>query len=96
LGHKRNAFPMELSGGEQQKVAIARAIVNEPFVLLADEPTGNLDPKSAAEILKILETINIRGTAVLMATHNYALIKEFSHRTLSIENGELKKNEPLF
>jgi len=96
LGHKRNAYPMELSGGEQQKVAIARAIVNEPFVLLADEPTGNLDPKSAAEILKILETINVRGTAVLMATHNYALIKEFTHRTLSLENGELKKNEPLF
>jgi cell division transport system ATP-binding protein len=96
LGHKRNAYPMELSGGEQQKVAIARAVVNEPFVLLADEPTGNLDPVSATEILKILETINIRGTAVLMATHNYALIKEYPHRTISIENGEMKKNEPLF
>jgi cell division transport system ATP-binding protein len=91
LGHKRNAFPVELSGGEQQRVAIARAIINEPFVLLADEPTGNLDPKSAAEILNILETINTRGTAVLMATHNYALIKEYPHRTLIIENGELKK-----
>jgi cell division transport system ATP-binding protein len=96
LGHKRNSFPMELSGGEQQKVAIARAIVNEPFILLADEPTGNLDPGSAGEILKILESINIRGTAVLMATHNYALIKEYPHRTLTIENGEMKKNEPVF
>jgi cell division transport system ATP-binding protein len=96
LGHKRNSYPMELSGGEQQKVAIARAVVNEPFVLLADEPTGNLDPGSALEILKILESINTRGTAVLMATHNYSLIKEYPHRTLTIENGELKKNEPLF
>jgi len=91
LGHKRNSFPMELSGGEQQRVAIARAIVNEPFVLLADEPTGNLDPKSAAETLNILETINTRGTAILMATHNYSLIREYPHRTLLIENGELKK-----
>jgi len=91
LGHKRNSYPMQLSGGEQQRVAIARAIVNEPFVLLADEPTGNLDPQSAAETLNILETINTRGTAILMATHNYSLIREYPHRTLLIENGELKK-----
>jgi len=91
LGHRRNNYPRELSGGEQQRVAIARALVNEPFILLADEPTGNLDPKSAIEILEILENINRRGTAVLMATHNYSLIKQFPHQTLSMLNGELKE-----
>ena len=91
LGHRRNNYPRELSGGEQQRVAIARALVNEPFILLADEPTGNLDPKSAIEILEILENINNRGTAVLMATHNYSLIKQFPHQTLSMLDGELKE-----
>ena len=91
LGHRRNNYPRELSGGEQQRVAIARALVNEPFILLADEPTGNLDPKSAIEILEILENINRRGTAVLMATHNYSLIKQFPHQTLSMLNGELRE-----
>jgi cell division transport system ATP-binding protein len=91
LGHKRNHFPRQLSGGEQQRVAIARALINEPFILLADEPTGNLDPKSAIEILEILENINKRGTAVLMATHNYSLIKQFPHKTLSMLHGELKE-----
>ena len=91
LGHRRNNYPRELSGGEQQRVAIARALINEPFILLADEPTGNLDPKSAIEILEILENINNRGTAVLMATHNYSLIKQFPHQTLSMLNGELKE-----
>ena len=91
LGHKRNHFPRQLSGGEQQRVAIARALINEPYILLADEPTGNLDPKSAIEILEILENINKRGTAVLMATHNYSLIKQFPHQTLSMQHGELKE-----
>ena len=91
LGNRRNHYPRELSGGEQQRVAIARALVNEPFLLLADEPTGNLDPKSAIEILEILESINKRGTAVLMATHNYSLIKQFPHQTLSMLNGELRE-----
>jgi len=91
LGHRRNNYPRQLSGGEQQRVAIARALVNEPFILLADEPTGNLDPKSAIEILEILENINRRGTAVLMATHNYSLIKQFPHQTLSMLNGELRE-----
>jgi len=89
LGHKRNQYPRDLSGGEQQKVAIARALINEPFILLADEPTGNLDPASAIEILDLLEEINRRGTAVLMATHNYALLKKYPHRVLSIENGDM-------
>ena len=91
LGHRRNHYPRELSGGEQQRVAIARALVNEPFILLADEPTGNLDPQSAIEVLEILEAINKRGTAILMATHNYSLIKQFPHPTLSMNNGELKE-----
>jgi len=91
LGHRRNQYPRELSGGEQQRVAISRALVNEPSILLADEPTGNLDPKSAIEILEVLETINKRGTAVLMATHNYSLIKQFPHQTLSLLDGELKE-----
>lgn len=89
LGHCRNQYPRELSGGEQQRVAIARALVNEPFILLADEPTGNLDPKSAGEILEIIENINRRGTAVLMATHNYSLIKQFPHRTLKMLEGKM-------
>jgi cell division transport system ATP-binding protein len=91
LGNRRNHYPSELSGGEQQRAAIARALVNEPFILLADEPTGNMDPKSATEILEILENINKRGTAVLMATHNYSLIKQFPHHTLKIQNGELRE-----
>ena len=92
LGHRRNHYPKELSGGEQQRVAIARALVNEPTIVLADEPTGNLDPKSAIEILEVLENINKKGTAVLMATHNYSLIKQFPHQTLSLVEGELKES----
>jgi len=91
LGHRRSHFPRELAGGEQQRVAIARALINEPFILLADEPTGNLDPKSATEVLEILESINKRGTAILMATHNYSLIKQFPHSTLTMHRGELKE-----
>lgn len=91
LGHRRNHYPRELSGGEQQRVAIARALINEPFILLADEPTGNLDPQSAIEVLEILEAINKKGTAILMATHNYSLIKRYPHPTLSMNNGELKE-----
>jgi cell division transport system ATP-binding protein len=89
LGHKRNQYPRDLAGGEQQRVAIARALIHDPFILLADEPTGNLDPQSALEILEIIENINRRGTAVLMATHNYSLIKKYPHRTISIEEGAL-------
>jgi cell division transport system ATP-binding protein len=89
LSHKRNIYPKDLSGGEQQRVAIARALINEPFILLADEPTGNLDPRSALEILQIVEEINRRGTAVLIATHNYALIKKYPHRTMILEQGVL-------
>ena len=90
LGHKRNNYLRDLSGGELQRVAIARALINDPFILLADEPSGNLDPQSAMEILELLEEINRRGTAVLMATHNYSLISKFPHRTLRVEQGELR------
>ena len=87
LSHKSRKMPDELSGGEQQRVAIARAIVNDPFILLADEPTGNLDPKTAVEILNLLDKLNARGTAVLMATHNYELVNNTSKRIVSIKNG---------
>ena len=87
LSHKRYKMPHELSGGEQQRVAIARALVNGPYVLLADEPTGNLDPATAAEILDLLEKINARGTAVVMATHNYVLVEKARHRVVRLEGG---------
>lgn len=91
LHHKRYFKPANLSGGEQQRVTIARALVNEPFILLADEPTGNLDPQVAKGILELLENINRSGTAVLMATHNYELIRRYPHRTLALENGKFQK-----
>ncbi|MDZ7385218.1 MAG: cell division ATP-binding protein FtsE [candidate division KSB1 bacterium] len=87
LSHKRNRMPHELSGGEQQRVAIARALVNEPLAILADEPTGNLDPDTAQEVLWLLEKINLKGTAVLMATHNYALVERAGKRVVRIEGG---------
>ncbi|RMF61626.1 MAG: cell division ATP-binding protein FtsE [Calditrichaeota bacterium] len=94
LTHKRYVMPDKLSGGEQQRVAIARALVNEPFVLLADEPTGNLDPHVSKEILSLLESINRSGTAVVMATHNYDLIRQYPHRTIVLDNGRLYKEIP--
>lgn len=87
LSHKSRKLPNELSGGEQQRVAIARAIVNDPFILLADEPTGNLDPKTSVEIMNILDKVNARGTAILMATHNYGLVNSISKRVISIKDG---------
>jgi len=89
LGHKRNQMPQELSGGEQQRVVIARAIVNAPSLLLADEPTGNLDPSASAEIIELLKKINMRGTAVLMATHNYELVKKYPARIVKLKDGKL-------
>ncbi|NOX38419.1 MAG: cell division ATP-binding protein FtsE [Calditrichaeota bacterium] len=91
LHHKRYHMPHALSGGEQQRVVIARALVNEPFILLADEPTGNLDPEASSDILELLEDINRSGTAILMATHNYQLIQKFPHRTVLLENGRLSE-----
>ena len=86
LSHKRNSMPHQLSGGEQQRVAIARALVNEPILLLADEPTGNLDPSTSLDILKLLKDINAKGTAVLMATHNYDLVRKAQGRIVQIKD----------
>jgi len=93
LSHKRYQMPHELSGGEQQRVVIARALVNEPVVLLADEPTGNLDPTSSAEIMELLTKINMRGTAILMATHNYDLVKKYPSRVVQLKEGKLTEVE---
>lgn len=89
LSHKRNSMPDELSGGEQQRVVIARALVNEPLIILADEPTGNLDPAVGLEIIKLLKQINLRGTAVLMATHDYELVLRMPERIVQIKDGKL-------
>jgi cell division transport system ATP-binding protein len=87
LSHKARKFPQELSGGEQQRVSLARAIVNEPMLLLADEPTGNLDPDTADGIMQLLSRIHARGTSILMATHNYEMVKKYKGRVVYIKNG---------
>lgn len=91
LSHKRNGMPHELSGGEQQRVVIARALVNEPMVLLADEPTGNLDPATSMEILQLLKDINARGTAVVLATHNYEIVRKSGSRVLQLTDGTVNE-----
>ena len=93
LKHKVRSFPNELSGGEQQRIAIARAIVNNPKVLIADEPTGNLDPDNSWEIMNLLERINLQGTTVLMATHNSLIVNTLRHRVIAIENGRVVRDE---
>ncbi|MDZ7345320.1 MAG: ATP-binding cassette domain-containing protein [candidate division KSB1 bacterium] len=90
LSHKSRTDPYGLSGGGQQRVAIARAIVNEPYVLLADEPTGNLDPVTSEEIMEVLTRINARGTSILMATHNEELVRKYKGRVVRIRNGRLE------
>ena len=89
LSHKRGKMTHELSAGEQQRVGIARALVNNPSFLLADEPTGNLDPSTSREILDLLKTINTRGTAIVMATHNYDLVRQANDRILQIKDGKV-------
>ena len=93
LKHKMRSFPDQLSGGEQQRVAIARAIVNNPKVLIADEPTGNLDPEISWEIMQLLERINLQGTTVLMATHNQQIVDNLRHRVIAIEEGRIVRDE---
>jgi len=93
LEEKAERYPYQLSGGEQQKVVIARALVNNPAILIADEPTGNLDPKVSESIFKLFLDINNNGTTVLMATHNYDLIKKFNHKTLICNNGKIEEIE---
>lgn len=89
LEAKANVFPDELSGGEQQRVAIARAIVNKPKLIIADEPTGNLDPATTWEIMDILERINIGGTTVVMITHDETIVNKLRHRTITIDKGSI-------
>lgn len=89
LGSVEKKMPHQLSGGEQQRVVIARALLNEPMILFADEPTGNLDPEVSAGILKLFQQINRSGTAILMATHSYGLIKRFPSRVLKCEEGKI-------
>ncbi len=96
ITHKKNSFPYQLSGGEQQKVAIARALVREPFILLADEPTGNIDPAGSEEIIEILKEINTSGTAVLMATHQMELIKKLPRRVVTIDEGRIVEDSDVF
>ena len=93
LSHKYKMFPNELSGGEQQRVAIARALVNHPVLLLADEPTGNLDPVTAREIMELLSEINKKGTTVLVVTHNRELVNEMGKRVIQIEDGQIQQDE---
>ena len=92
LESKSNHYPNELSGGEQQRACVARALIKEPDIILADEPTGNLDPVTSFELIKLLEEINREGTSILMASHNYNLIKGRGHRIIEIQNGTVRKS----
>ncbi len=94
LAHRMKAFPLELSGGEQQRVAIARALVNQPEILVADEPTGNLDPEMAREIFEIFLEINRRGTTVLLATHDSRVRERLDKRVLALRGGLLQVDSP--
>ncbi len=89
LSHKHKSMPLDLSGGEKQRVVIARALANEPRIMLADEPTGNLDPEASHSLMKLLEQINDRGMSILMVTHDYELVRSHAHKTLKLEDGQL-------
>lgn len=93
LSHKKNSFPLQLSAGELQRVSIARAIVGGPKILLADEPTGNLDPDTSWDIMQILQEINSLGTTVIVATHNAALVNHMKKRTITMKQGEITSDE---
>ena len=92
LSKKARAYPDQLSGGEQQRIVLARALVNNPAVLIADEPTGNLDPKTSIEIMNLLEEINQRGTTVVVATHEKSIVDTMKKRVITLERGELKSD----
>ena len=87
IGHRADAFPHQLSGGEQQRVAIARALINNPPLLIADEPTGNLDPERSWEIMELLKALNLKGTTVLVASHDMMVIHRMARRIVTLENG---------
>jgi cell division transport system ATP-binding protein len=93
LAGKSGRFPHELSGGEQQRVAIARAVVNKPAIMLADEPTGNLDPATSAGIMTLLERINLSGTTVLMATHDAGIVDQMKRRVIELIGGQIVRDE---
>ena len=93
IAEKANKYPDELSAGEQQRVAIARAIVNKPRILIADEPTGNLDPDTAWEIMQLLEQINMRGTTIMMVTHAKDIVDKMGKRVIAIEHGRIVRDE---
>jgi cell division transport system ATP-binding protein len=93
LGEKLDRFPEELSGGEQQRVSIARAFVNRPLILLADEPTGNLDPATSVGIMRLLDRINRTGTTVLMATHDHAIVDSMRRRVIELEGGRIVRDQ---
>ncbi|WP_325050471.1 cell division ATP-binding protein FtsE [Cohnella endophytica] len=93
LKHKASSLPAQLSGGEQQRVAIARAIVNNPAVIVADEPTGNLDPETSWGIMNLLEEINFRGTTIVMATHNKEIVNTLRKRVIAIERGSIVRDQ---
>jgi len=95
LGAKRNASPMLLSGGEQQRLSIARALAFDPHVLLADEPTGNLDRRAAGDVMRLIQRINDRGTTVLMATHNLELVSGHGYSSWLVDEGRVQSTKPL-
>ncbi len=94
LQHKMHYYPLQLSGGEQQRVAIARALINDPLVLIADEPTGNLDPDLAQEVLEIFNDANLRGSTVLLATHDRDLIQRSNRRVIALDHGRIVDEKP--
>ncbi len=89
LGHKARSMPNQLSGGEQQRVGLARALVNSPDLIIADEPTGNVDPSMSYEIVSLLTEINKRGTTILMVTHDHNLVRDFNHRVIMLDGGKI-------
>src|SRR5918911_1281359 len=93
LGEKLNNYPDELSGGEQQRVSVARGFVNRPLILLADEPTGNLDPATSVEIMKLLDRINRIGTTVVMATHDNAIVDAMRRRVIELDGGKIVRDQ---